>query len=341
MSLPIIICDDSAMARKQLARALPADWPVDITYANNGEEALMALREGKGEVLFLDLTMPVLDGFQTLQQINEEALDTSVIVVSGDIQPDARNRVLGLGALDFVKKPIGSEELAGLLDRFGFLDRARETEAPKPAQAPAQPVERPVNFRVDRYDAYREVVNVAIGRAADLLARLLKVFVVLPVPNVSDLEPGELRMALAAMEQGGSQAAVCQGFVGSGIAGEAMLIFNEGSTADLARLLGYKGKLDEHASVEIYMDVANVLIGACLRGIAEQIDVTFSVDHPTVLGLHRPVSEVVAKNGGRWRNTLTFEIPYRIESCNIDCDLLLLFTEDSVEPLQQRVAHWL
>lgn len=340
MPLPIIICDDSAMARKQLARALPPDWPVDITYAGNGEEALMALREGKGEVLFLDLTMPVLDGFQTLKAINEENLDTSVIVVSGDIQPDARNRVLGLGALDFVKKPIGSEELAVLLERFGFLDRAREAEVKARAVQAAAPA-RPVNFRVDRYDAYREVVNVAMGRAADLLARLLKVFVVLPVPKVNELEPGELRMALAAMEQGERQTAVCQGFIGAGIAGEAMLIFNESSIADLARLLGYKGTLDEHASVEIYMDVANVLIGACLRGIAEQIDVTFSVDHPTVLGLHRPVSEVVAKNGGRWRNTLTFEIPYRIEAYNIDCDLLLLFTEESVAPLQQRVAHWL
>jgi CheY-like chemotaxis protein len=44
------------------SKALPPDWDVEISEAANGEEALQANRSGKAAVMFLDLTMPVLDG---------------------------------------------------------------------------------------------------------------------------------------------------------------------------------------------------------------------------------------------------------------------------------------
>ena len=86
MSMKIIICDDSNMARKQMVRCLPADWDVSITFAENGLEAINALSQGLGDVLFLDLTMPVMNGYETLAKIREQDLPTLVIVVSGDVQ---------------------------------------------------------------------------------------------------------------------------------------------------------------------------------------------------------------------------------------------------------------
>ena len=71
--IPLLVCDDSAMARKQLIRALPADWPVSITQAAHGEEALAAIRQGLGPIMLLDLTMPVLDGYQTLAALQPKA----------------------------------------------------------------------------------------------------------------------------------------------------------------------------------------------------------------------------------------------------------------------------
>ena len=123
MSVSIVICDDSSFARKQMFRALPSDWDVTVTYASQGQEALEALRKGLGEVLFLDLTMPVLDGFGVLEAIRKEDLHTMVIVVSGDIQPEARERVKKLGAMDFIKKPIGTEKLVEVLKQFGILSK--------------------------------------------------------------------------------------------------------------------------------------------------------------------------------------------------------------------------
>ena len=65
--------------------------------------------------------MPELDGFGVLAAIREEDLKSVVIVISGDIQPLARDRVLQLGAIDFIKKPISQEKLRQTLETFGLL----------------------------------------------------------------------------------------------------------------------------------------------------------------------------------------------------------------------------
>ncbi|MDO3382105.1 response regulator [Gilvimarinus algae] len=121
MSTPLLICDDSKMARNQVARALPDTWEVDISFASNGVEALDAIRAGRGEMVFLDLTMPEMDGYHVLETIQREQLKSVVIVISGDIQPDARERVTSLGAIDFIQKPINAEKLQETLRKFGLI----------------------------------------------------------------------------------------------------------------------------------------------------------------------------------------------------------------------------
>ena len=121
MTIPLLICDDSNMARKQVARALPVGWDVEITYASNGIEGLEAIREGKGEMVFLDLTMPELDGYGVLEAIKKEGLKCVVIVISADIQPEVLERVTSAGALDFIRKPINQEKLTDVLQSYGLL----------------------------------------------------------------------------------------------------------------------------------------------------------------------------------------------------------------------------
>jgi len=328
MTIPVLICDDSSMARKQMARALPPDWDVDVSFAENGVQGLEALQSGKGEVLFLDLNMPEMDGYQVLEAIRARDLPTMVIVVSGDIQPEAHQRVMRLGALAFIKKPVSSEQIEEILVQYGI----RGTGRGKPAIVEAA-------VKVDTLDAYREVANVAMGRAGDLLARLLDAFVILPIPNVSMIEVSELRMALNQVADSDTVSAVCQGFIGAGIAGEALLMFNESSFADIAELMKYKGEIDETAQLELLMDVANILLGACLTGIADQLDISFSQGHPMVLGRHVKVRDLLKYNAAQWHRTLAIEFAYRIENRRITCDLLLLFTEDSLPALNRQLAY--
>lgn len=326
MTTPVLICDDSSFAQKQMARALPKGWDVNISFASNGLEALKAIEAAKGEILFLDLNMPVMDGYEVLQSLHGAGMKIKVIVVSGDIQPEAYERVMKLGALAFIKKPIIESQLSEVLDMHSL--RSTSTV-----------VARQIEIKTDLRDVYREIANVAMGRAADFLARLLGAFVVMPIPNVNMIEVAELRMALDEIAAGDNVTAVCQGFIGSGIAGEALLIFNESSFKDIAELMKYDGKIDESVELELLMDISNVLIGACLKGIVDQLDITFSQGHPMVLGRHIKVADLLKGNSMKWKQTFAIEMGYRIENRSINCDLLLLFTEDSLDAMRRHVWH--
>lgn len=119
MPKPILVTDDSGLARKQIIRALPPEWEVSITQAANGEEAVAAFNQGLAEFMFLDLTMPVMDGFEVLQHLHDQGADYRVVVVSADIQAGAKQRVDELGALAFLQKPVQTDELDTLLRELG------------------------------------------------------------------------------------------------------------------------------------------------------------------------------------------------------------------------------
>ena len=251
MPTKLLICDDSNMARKQVARSLPEDWDVDISFAENGREAIAAIKAGKGDVLLLDLNMPVMDGYEVLEAIVKEDLPTLTVVISGDIQPEAHQRVTGMGALDFIKKPVNKDKLTEILLAYGIFTKAELTkdQAPKAASgesrekielpAISQPVPKaaevkertyqPIVLKPDLRDCYQEIANVAMGRAGDLLARLLDVFVLLPIPNVNLIEVSELSMALTSVATNDTTSGICQGFIGAGVSGEALLILNDSS----------------------------------------------------------------------------------------------------------------
>lgn len=339
MPLNVLICDDSSFARKQMARALPSGWNVSVHFAENGQLGIEQILQGHGDVVFLDLTMPVMDGYQVLETIRKEALKTKVIVVSGDIQPEAYQQVMSHGALAFIKKPCTADEILILLTQLNIFNTQDTSESAPDAEGIAETPD--FNLPVEIRDVYQEISNVAMGQAADLLARMLGQFVILPIPNVNVLEVGELHMALNSASSGSTLSAVCQGFIGAGIAGEALVLFHDSSFSDLAKLMKYNGTLNRNAELELLMDMSNVLIGAFLRGFATQLDVPFNQGHPIVLGQHRPVTELIKANQHRWKRTLTIEINYQIRDHKVQCDLLLLFTEDSLQFMNHKILHLL
>ncbi len=121
MSFHILICYDSALARKMARRNLPDGFAESIYEVSNGMDALEVLAHHTIDLVLLDLTMPILGGIDVLSEIKRRQLKTFVIVVSGDIQPMMREKVMSLGALSFIEKPIKKELLTSVLRRFGFI----------------------------------------------------------------------------------------------------------------------------------------------------------------------------------------------------------------------------
>ncbi len=331
MTIHVLICDDSALARKQIAATLPGDWDINIQFAEQGIDALSLLRSRHIDLLILDLNMPDLDGYGVLQAIRQEAIRVLTLVVSGDIQPQALQRVKELGALDFLKKPVSAQTLARQLSGYGLYRPGADTRwsAPDTLPAPAPSLQ----------SCLQEMANVAMGQATDLLARLLNVFVEQPIPRVSRIARSELSMVISAVEGNNHYSAVCQGFVGAGVSGEALLLFSDASIGEMARLLHYDTPDTAVNEVEILMDMSSILFGAFLNGLGEQLNIRLGLSQPTVLGLHQQVTTLLEHHVRQSEQLLCIEIPYELEQLHLHCNLLVLLTEDSVNRLEQRLIY--
>jgi len=110
--LKILVVDDSKVARKYILRSIASiGIEAEFREAENGQEALSAYKEERADVVFLDLTMPIMDGYEALREIIAYDKDAQVIVVSADVQSEAKLRVLKDGAKNMYPKPISDEKM--------------------------------------------------------------------------------------------------------------------------------------------------------------------------------------------------------------------------------------
>jgi two-component system chemotaxis response regulator CheY len=117
----VMIVDDSRTARLMLRKMLPPALLTDLVEVSGGREAVTRCETEQVDLMFLDLTMPDLDGYGVLMSLKLRDLMPPTIVVSADSQQKARERVLALGARAFVKKTPPRGELERVLRDAGLL----------------------------------------------------------------------------------------------------------------------------------------------------------------------------------------------------------------------------
>lgn len=113
----ILIVDDSPIARKMLKSCLPKDREYELAEAGNGREGCDRYRDFCPDVTFMDLTMPVMTGYEALDEIIQNDKNAMVIVVTADVQMTAIKRVLEQGAFMVLKKPLKKEDIQSALLR--------------------------------------------------------------------------------------------------------------------------------------------------------------------------------------------------------------------------------
>lgn len=119
--MKVLVVDDSKLARLTLIKTLKEYEPsAEILEAENGAIAIEIFKTENPRVVFLDLTMPVMDGFEALERMMLINPKAQVVVVSADIQTQAQERVLALGAKLMVPKPINSDKMLGVLQQLVF-----------------------------------------------------------------------------------------------------------------------------------------------------------------------------------------------------------------------------
>jgi DNA-binding NtrC family response regulator len=102
--MEILIVDDEPQVAEVLARSLAREGH-SAKIANSGEEALRLLVKSEPDALFLDVSMPGMNGLDVLSQVKRMRPSLPVVVITGHATPDEVAEVKRLGAVDVIAKP--------------------------------------------------------------------------------------------------------------------------------------------------------------------------------------------------------------------------------------------
>lgn len=121
----VLIVDDEPIARRGIATLLSEDHEVEVIgEVGDGRAAVEAVRALEPDIMFLDVQMPELDGFDVVDAIGSEAVGAIVFVTAYD---EYAIRAFDVSAVDYLLKPFDRERFRAALDRAKKALRSRAT----------------------------------------------------------------------------------------------------------------------------------------------------------------------------------------------------------------------
>jgi two-component system chemotaxis response regulator CheY len=119
MNYRILIVDDSPLLRATARRAVlqAGASPESVREAQNGKEALAALQKEPADIVLLDINMPVMDGYQFVEEKAKipGLASTKVALVTTEGNKKRLERMTQLGVTHYLRKPFEPEELRALV----------------------------------------------------------------------------------------------------------------------------------------------------------------------------------------------------------------------------------
>jgi signal transduction histidine kinase/DNA-binding response OmpR family regulator len=147
--LKVLLAEDNAV-NVEVASAMLEGLGLEVACADNGEQALAAVREGEFDLLLMDCMMPQMDGFAATAEIRRHeqqqgrARQLPIVAITANALEGDRERCLAAGMDDYLSKPFSQQALAAALGRWVALPRAATAHHNDPPQRtrPARSIER-------------------------------------------------------------------------------------------------------------------------------------------------------------------------------------------------------
>jgi two-component system LytT family response regulator len=191
MTLRTLVVDDERLPRERVSDLVRAHPDLElIGQAEHGAAALDAILEAKPDLVFLDIQMPELDGFQVIAALDDERLPAVVFVTAFD---EYAIRAFEVDAIDYLLKPVTAERFAAAVERVvgrtdrrdASLDVPIRTLATRAAESRATPTTRFVARRgakhyfvrvadVDWIEADGNYVRLQTGDKSHLIRETMK-----------------------------------------------------------------------------------------------------------------------------------------------------------------------
>ena len=116
-SIKLLLVDDLAFMRDAIKHIVESDSMKVTAEAKNGLEAVKLYEEFKPDIVLMDITMPVMDGLESLKNIRKIDPGAKVIMCSAMGQQKYIIKAIQLGARDFIVKPFKSERILSAIKK--------------------------------------------------------------------------------------------------------------------------------------------------------------------------------------------------------------------------------
>ncbi|MBQ8846990.1 MAG: response regulator [Lachnospiraceae bacterium] len=111
MAITVLVVDDSKTSRKMLTDVLTRMGLEVIGEAVNGEEGFLKYKELRPDIVTMDITMPVMNGLESLLLIKHEDENAKVVMITAAGQKNNLMQSVKAGEEEFLTKPLEEEEI--------------------------------------------------------------------------------------------------------------------------------------------------------------------------------------------------------------------------------------
>jgi PAS domain S-box-containing protein len=190
----VLVAEDNPV-NQEVARAMLRDLGCDLRLADNGREALNAMRTHAFDVVFMDCQMPEMDGFEAVRRLRtaqaadyETRLDVPIVALTANALAGDEERCRAAGFDDYLPKPFRQQQLDEMLERW-LNGRPRKDESTARERAAAAEAQAgPDDKGVLDHAVIQRIRDMEQRGAARLLERLIKTYLTTAARLVDDAE---------------------------------------------------------------------------------------------------------------------------------------------------------
>ena len=173
----------------------------------------------------------------------------------------------------------------------------------------------------EQRDVLQELLNISMGQAANSLAVMLDTRIDISIPEISTVTPNQLYDLLF---ETGDLSYTRQSFMRD-IHGEVISIISYSGLSEIGALMDYDQPLSEEDIQEIILELSNILAGACLSGLSEQLKLTTNLNMPL---LFQP--DKASFDGLPWQHSLAMEVQFLITISSFSMRVIFCLDDESL-----------
>ncbi len=192
-----------------------------------------------------------------------------------------------------------------------------------------------IQLTEDHEDFLKEFLNISMGKAANKLAELIGLHVTLSVPQIMLASPEQLNRQLSYED---TFHYTQQSFFGE-LSGEVITLLGKDGGALLARemcSLDSEAQLEASELMDCMLDVSNILSGASLRGLCQQIEMDTRIQPPVILMPSRTPLPM-----DKWEQSLMLQVSFLVDAVKFESETIICFADNGLVQLLHRLDSYL